>query len=99
MWYLIVGTDVPDSLSKRRGVRAAHLERLRELTNDGKLLVAGPFPAVDSSDPGDAGFTGSAIIAEFDSLDAAQRWAQADPYVSAGVYASVVVKPFLAVLP
>lgn len=99
MWYLIYGTDVDDSLPKRKTARPAHLDRLHALKDAGRLLVAGPFPAVDSSDPGDAGFTGSAIIAEFDSLAAATEWADADPYVDAGVYADVVVKPFIAVLP
>lgn len=99
MWYAIVGTDVPDSLAKRLAARPAHLERLQALQAEGRLLLAGPFPAVDASDPGPAGFTGSLIVAEFVSLEAAQAWAGADPYVAAGVYAGVSVKPFRKVFP
>ncbi len=99
MWYVINGADVEDSLERRLAVRAAHLERLQQLLNEGRLLLAGPCPAVDSNDPGPAGFTGSLIVAEFDSLEEAQAWADADPYVTAGVYASVSVKPFRKVLP
>jgi uncharacterized protein YciI len=99
MWYAIVGTDVPDSLTRRLAARPAHLDRLNALQNAGRLLLAGPFPAIDSADPGPAGFSGSLIVAEFDSLDAAQSWADADPYVAEGVYASVSVKPFKKVLP
>jgi len=99
MLYVIVGQDVPDSLDKRLASRPAHLERLHALQHAGRLLLAGPFPAIDGNDPGPAGFTGSLIVAEFDSLDTAQSWADADPYVAVGVYASVNVKPFKKVLP
>lgn len=99
MLYAIVGQDVPDSLERRLAARPAHLERLNALQAAGKLLLAGPFPALDSADPGPAGFTGSLIVAEFDSLDTARSWADADPYVATGVYASVSVKPFKKVLP
>ena len=99
MLYAIVGQDVPDSLNKRLAARPAHLERLQALQQAGRLLLAGPFPAIDSNDPGAAGFTGSLIVAEFDSLADALAWADADPYVTAGVYASVSVKPFKKVLP
>jgi uncharacterized protein YciI len=99
MWYVINGSDVADSLERRLAVRAAHLARLQQLREEGRLLLAGPYPAVDSNDPGPAGFSGSLIIAEFDSLEDAQAWAQADPYVEAGVYAEVSVKPFRKVLP
>ena len=99
MWYVINGTDTDNSLERRLSVRAAHVARLQQLQDEGRLLLAGPYPAVDSKDPGPAGFTGSLIIAEFDSLEDAQAWAKADPYVEAGVYASVNVKPFRKVLP
>ncbi|MEW6678263.1 MAG: YciI family protein [Pseudomonadota bacterium] len=99
MFYAIVGEDVPDSLDKRLAARPAHLERLTALKDAGRLLLAGPFPAIDSPDPGPAGFSGSLIVAAFDNLDAAQAWADADPYVAAGVYARVSVKPFKKVLP
>lgn len=99
MWYAIISQDVPSSLTKRQGVRPAHLERLNALKDAGRLLLAGPHPAIDSSTPGDAGFTGSLVVAEFASLIEAQAWADADPYVSAGVYQQVTVKPFLKVLP
>ena len=99
MWYSIVSQDVEDSLTKRTAARPEHLARLLELKDAGRLLVAGPQPAIDNLEPGDAGFTGSLIIAEFDSLVDAQQWAEADPYISAGVYASVSVKPFKKVLP
>jgi uncharacterized protein YciI len=99
MFYAIVGQDVSDSLERRLAARPAHLERLHALQQAGRLLLAGPFPAIDSSDPGAAGFSGSLIVAEFDTLGAAQAWADADPYVAAGVYASVSVKPFKKVLP
>ena len=99
MFYAIVGQDVPDSLNKRLAARPAHLERLQALQQAGRLLLAGPFPAIDSNDPGAAGFSGSLIVAEFDSLADAQAWADADPYVAAGVYADVSVKPFKKVLP
>lgn len=99
MLYTIVGQDAPGSLNKRRDTRAEHLARLQMLQNEGRLLLAGPFPAIDSNDPGPAGFTGSLIVAEFDSLSSAQSWADNDPYLAAGVYASVSVKPFKKVLP
>ncbi|WP_426111580.1 YciI family protein [Pseudomonas sp. DSP3-2-2] len=99
MLYAIVATDVENSLEKRLSVRPAHLERLNALKDAGRLILAGPNPAVDSNDPGAAGFTGSLIVAEFDSLSAAKAWAEADPFVAAGVYAHVVVKPFKLVLP
>ncbi len=99
MHYVIVAEDIDNSLDKRLAVRPAHLERLQTLKNAGRLVVAGPCPSIDSEDPGPAGFTGSVIIAEFVSLDAAKTWADADPYVAAGVYASVNVKPFKCVLP
>ncbi len=99
MWYAIISQDVPDSLEKRLSVRPAHLQRLQDLTAAGRLLIAGPHPAIDSEDPGSAGFTGSLVVAEFASLTEAQAWADADPYVSAGVYQQVTVKPFRKVLP
>jgi len=99
MLYAIVGEDGPDSLEKRLATRPAHLERLKALQDQGRLILAGPFPAVDSPDPGPAGFSGSLIVAEFPSLGDAQAWADADPYVAAGVYRQVAVKPFRKVLP
>jgi uncharacterized protein YciI len=99
MYYVVCSEDVEDSGPLRAQARPAHLERLEQLKQQGRLLVAGPCPAIDASDPGPAGFTGSVVIAEFDSLETAQAWADKDPYVSAGVYASVVVKPFKRVLP
>ena len=99
MWYAIISQDIENSLPLRKEARPAHLERLEALKNEGRLLIAGPHPAMDSEDPGEAGFTGSLVVAEFDSLDAAKAWADADPYVAAGVYANVVVKPFKKVLP
>jgi uncharacterized protein YciI len=99
MLYAIVGDDRPDSLAARLAARPAHLERLKALQNEGRLILAGPCPAIDSPDPGPAGFSGSLIVAEFSSLDAAKIWADADPYVAAGVYAGVSVKPFKKVLP
>jgi uncharacterized protein len=99
MLYLIVGTDVPDSLPKRTAARPAHLARLEALRDAGRLVIAGPLPAIDSPDPGPAGFVGSAIIAEFSDLQAAKDWAHADPYFGAGVYQSVCVTPFKKVLP
>jgi uncharacterized protein YciI len=99
MLYAIYGTDVANSLERRKSARPDHLARLELLKADGRLLLAGPFPAIDNSDPGPAGFTGSLIVAEFDTLDEAQAWADADPYVAAGVYASVSVKPFRQVFP
>lgn len=99
MLYVIIGEDVENSLAARLAARPAHLERLFALRDAGRLFAAGPNPAIDANDPGEAGFTGSLIIAEFDSLDAAQTWANADPYVAAGVYQCVTVKPFKKVLP
>ena len=99
MLYAIVGEDRPDSLVNRLAARPAHVERLKALQEEGCMILAGPYPAIDSPDPGPAGFTGSLIVAEFASLEAAQAWADADPYVAAGVYAKVVVKPFKKVLP
>lgn len=98
MYYAIMSRDVADSLSKRQSARPAHLKRLNQLAEQKRLLLAGPHPAIDSEDPGAAGFTGSLVIAEFDNLQQAQSWADADPYVAAGVYAEVVVKPFKKVL-
>ena len=89
MWYAIIGTDHPDSLDRRMAARPAHVARLEALLGQGRLLIAGPFPAIDTEQPGPAGFTGSLIVAEFDALEDAERWAQADPYVETGVYASV----------
>lgn len=99
MWFVIWAEDVPNSLAARRATRPAHLERLKQLQADGRLLVAGPCPAIASNDPGEAGFTGSMVVAEFDSLEEAQRWADADPYIAAGVYAKVTVKPYIKALP
>ena len=99
MLYVIIAEDRADTLNQRMLTRPAHLERLHALQAAGRLIVAGPCPAIDSPDPGPAGFSGSIIIAEFTSLDAAQAWAGADPYVAAGVYAKVTVKPFKKVLP
>ena len=99
MWYSIVSEDVENSLALRSQARPQHLARLAILKEQGKLLVAGPHPAIDNVEPGEAGFTGSLIIAEFDSLDDAQDWADSDPYVEAGIYQSVIVKPFKKVLP
>ena len=99
MLYMIQGEDVPGSLDKRLAARPAHLERLQALQAAGRLILAGPCPAVDSPDPGPAGFSGSLIVAEFPSIADAQAWADADPYVAAGVYAKVVVKPFKKVFP
>lgn len=99
MLYAIIGDDVPGSLEKRLAARPAHLARLEALQAEGRLILAGPCPAIDAVDPGPAGFSGSVIVAEFASLDAAQRWADADPYAAAGVYAKVAVKPFKQVFP
>jgi uncharacterized protein len=99
MLYAIFGNDVPNSLDQRLAARPAHLARLQALQNEGRLILAGPFPAVDAIDPGVAGFSGSLIVAEFASLAAAEAWAQADPYVAAGVYAQVAVRPFRKVFP
>jgi len=99
MWYAIIGHDTPNSLDKRMAARPAHVARLQALQNEGRLLLAGPFPAVDAADPGAAGYTGSLIVAEFASLPAAQDWAKADPYVASGVYAEVRVQPFRKTFP
>ena len=99
MWYAIISQDVEDSLALRAKARDAHLARLNALVDDGRLLVAGPHPAIDAEDPGPAGFTGSLVVVDFDSLEDAKAWADADPYIEAGVYQSVVVKPFKRVLP
>jgi uncharacterized protein len=99
MLYAIIATDIENSLSHRLSARPAHLERLQQLQKEGHLIIAGPHPAIDSEDPGEAGFTGSLIIAEFESLEDAQAWANADPYVAAGVYDNVIVKPFKKVFP
>ncbi len=99
MWYAIIGQDVPNSLDKRIAARPAHVVRLQELQSRGRLLLAGPFPAVDALEPGAAGFTGSLIVADFATLAVAQDWANADPYVAAGVYAEVRVQPFKKTFP
>ncbi len=99
MLYAITGQDAPDSLDKRMAARPAHLARLQALQNEGQLLLAGPFPAVDALDPGTAGYTGSLIVAEFASLQAAQEWAAADPYATAGIFRQISVRPFRKVLP
>jgi uncharacterized protein len=99
MWYVIFSQDVENSLERRLSVREKHLARLQALQAEGRLLVAGPMPAIDSDTPGEAGFTGSTVIAEFNSLEEAKTWADADPYIAAGVYDNVIVKPFKKVLP
>lgn len=99
MFYAIISEDVANSLPLRKQARSAHLARLEVLKNQGRLLVAGPHPAIDNEEPGEAGFSGSLVIAEFNSLDDAQSWADADPYIEAGVYAKVIVKPYKKVLP
>jgi uncharacterized protein YciI len=99
MPYTIQGEDVPDSLEKRMAARPAHLERIKALQDEGRLILAGPHPAIDSPDPGPAGFSGSLIVAEFESLEAAQTWADADPYATSGVFTKVTVKPFKKVMP
>ncbi|MCS3902892.1 uncharacterized protein YciI [Methylohalomonas lacus] len=99
MLYAIIGEDVADSLEKRKSVRDQHIARLQQLQDEGRMILAGPNPTIDSADPGPAGFTGSIIIAEFESLDAAEAWAEADPYIEAGVYEKVTVKPFKQVFP
>lgn len=99
MYYAIISEDIPDSLTLRKQARPAHLARLEDLKNQGRLLVAGPHPAIDSPEPGDSGFTGSLVIAEFESLEQAQAWADSDPYVDAGVYKEVKVKPYKVALP
>ena len=99
MLYAIVSEDIPNSLPLRKTARPAHLARLEQLKSEGRLVLAGPCPAIDANDPGEQGFTGSIVVAEFDSLEVAQTWADADPYVDAGVYLQVKVKPFKKVLP
>ena len=99
MLYVINGEDVPNSIKKRMAVRPEHLKRIQALQEEGRLILAGPYPSIDSQDPGSAGFSGSLVVAEFESLEAAQAWADADPYVSSGVYRKVAVKPFKKVLP
>jgi uncharacterized protein YciI len=99
MLYAIIAQDIENSLEKRLAARPAHLERLHALRDEGRLILAGPHPAIDSEDPGPAGFTGSLVVAEFDSLEAAQTWADEDPYIQAGVYEKVTVKPYKKVLP
>ena len=99
MLYAIFGEDIEDSLEKRISARPAHLKRLQELLDEGRLVLAGPHPAIDTDNPGDAGFTGSLVVAEFDNLQDAQQWANADPYIEAGVYDKVSVKPFKKVFP
>ena len=99
MWYAIISEDVDESLPLRASARGAHLARLRELISEGRLLISGPHPAIDAEDPGPAGFSGSLVVVDFPSLDEAEAWASADPYVAAGVYRDVVVKPFKLVLP
>jgi len=99
MFYAIIAADKPDSLQQRLASRPAHIERLKALQEQGRLLLSGPHPAIDSEDPGEAGFTGSLIVAEFSDLESARTWAKEDPYVQAGVYQDVIVKPFRKVLP
>ena len=99
MYYMICSQDVENSLDKRLATRDRHLARLNELKDQGRLLIAGPLPAIDSENPGEAGFTGSLVVAEFDSLESAEHWANADPYLEAGVYLHSIVKPFKKVLP
>ena len=99
MLYAIISTDIENSLEKRMSVRPKHIERLNQLKSEGRLVIAGPHPAIDNNDPGEAGFTGSLVIAEFDSLEEAQSWANDDPYMESGAYERVIVKPFKKVLP
>lgn len=99
MLYAIISQDIDNSLTLRKEARPAHLARLETLRDQGRLVLAGPHPAIDSEDPGESGFSGSLVVAEFESLEAAQAWADADPYMDAGVYAQVIVKPFKKVLP
>ena len=99
MLYMIIGEDVENSLEARLDARPAHLDRIQHLVNEGRLMLAGPLPAIDSDDPGAAGFTGSLIVAEFESLEAAEQWAIEDPYMTQGVFTNVMVKPFKKVLP
>ena len=99
MWYAIISQDTDDSRAGRAAARPDHVARLKALVDEGRLLIAGPHPAIDAEDPGEAGFTGSLMVVDFPSLDDARTWADADPYIEAGVYESVVVKPFKLVLP
>ena len=99
MLYAVISQDVENSLEKRMSVRPAHVERLKLLQSEGRLILAGPHPAIDNNEPGEAGFTGSLVVAEFECLADAQAWADADPYMASGAYASVIVKPFKKVLP
>lgn len=99
MLYIIIAKDIPNSLQKRLSARPAHVARLQTLLDQGRLVLAGPMPAIDNEDPGPAGYSGSAIVAEFESLDEARAWAQADPYVASGVYADVEIKPFRQTFP
>ena len=99
MWYAVISEDHEGSLDKRLAARPEHVARLKALCDEGRLLLAGPHPAIDSPDPGAAGFTGSLVVVEFDSLDDASNWADGDPYIDAGVYRKVTVKPFNRVLP
>lgn len=99
MFYAVIAEDKPNSLEKRLAVRPEHLERIKQLNNEGRLLLAGPHPSIDAEDPGEAGFSGSLIVAQFNSLDDAKQWAEADPFVKAGVYNKITVKPFRKVLP
>ncbi len=99
MWYAIVAQDIDDSLENRMAARPAHLERIKELVAEGRVLLAGPFPAIDTEEPGAAGFTGSLMIVDFPDLESATEWANADPYVEGGVFQTVSVKPFKKVLP
>ena len=99
MWYAIISQDVEDSRAGRNAARPDHIARIKALLDDGRLLLAGPHPAIDAEDPGEAGFTGSLVIVDFPSLKEAQEWADSDPYIAAGVYESLVVKPFKPLLP
>lgn len=99
MFYAVIAEDKPNSLEKRLEVRPEHLERIKQLNNEGRLLLAGPHPSIDAEDPGEAGFSGSLIVAEFSSLEDAKQWAETDPFVKAGVYDKITVKPFRKVLP
>lgn len=99
MLYAISGEDIPESLEMRLAARTAHLDRINILQKEGRLILAGPYPAIDSPDPGPAGFSGSLIVAEFESLEAARTWAETDPYITSGVFAKLTVKPFKKVMP
>lgn len=99
MWYAVICEDVDNSLPLRQSARPAHLERIQTLVDEGRVLLAGPHPSIDAEDPGEAGFSGSLMIVDFPSLEEARAWADEDPYVAAGVFRSVVVKPFRQVLP